>query len=134
MKKIALILPLLSLLVIANSQDDPIAGVFNQVANISIPRAPTYDIYNPFIEPKAPIIEESIKRPIQNAPDLPKLSAIINDRVFLNKKWVKRGDKVEGYTVLVIGIDGVILKRENKLYKVTLLTSANKIKITISDR
>jgi len=132
-KRLALILPLLCF-GSANSNDDPIVQLFSQVANVSIPRNPTYKVYNPFIKPKPPITISTEDEPPQEVPDLPKLGAIVNDRVFLNKRWAKKGDEVGGYRVLIIGKNGVILKREDKLYKISFLSSTNRLRIQITKR
>jgi len=46
------------------------------------------------------------------------LSGIVNDRVFINKKWYKAGDKISGYTLEYIGSRGIVLADDRHIKKI----------------
>ncbi len=57
------------------------------------------------------------KRPTIHAPAETEkfvLKAIVNDRAFINGKWVGLGDKILGYRVERVEGNEVLLKKENK--------------------
>ena len=58
------------------------------------------------------------------------LTAIMNKSAFINKKWVKKGEKIGSYTLSNIMDDSVMLKDGNKTKIIFFKPSTNKIKIT----
>ncbi|WP_456428420.1 hypothetical protein [Nitratifractor sp.] len=64
-----------------------------------------------------PSEENRSKRPMIRMPSETTrlvLKAIVNDRAFINGKWVGLGDKVLGYRVEKIEDNKVLLKKDNK--------------------
>ena len=51
------------------------------------------------------------------------LGGIINNKAFINQKWVKMGDMIEGYTLTEIKDNSVTLTREERTIKVFLKKS-----------
>jgi type II secretory pathway component PulC len=52
------------------------------------------------------------------------LNAVFQDRADINGKWVKKGDKIEGYEVLRVNSDKVVLKKDGKI---KILSSKSKV-------
>ena len=67
---------------------------------------------------------------IMTAEDSFNLTAIMNDSAYINKKWVKKGQKIGSYELYEIYDDMVVLKDGNRTKKVTFQSKNNKIKIT----
>ncbi len=51
------------------------------------------------------------------------LGAIINNRAFVNKKWVSKGETVDGYKVTALNENGVTLKKEKHVIELFLKKS-----------
>lgn len=51
------------------------------------------------------------------------LGGIINTKVFINQKWIKLGDKIEGYELVEIKDNSVTLRQEKKSITVFLKKS-----------
>ncbi len=118
MKSIIIFLILLHLLVsplLANISDSKmVLSIFNQIDKNRIPSEPNFKIYDPFIRikrAKANIKSVSITKMI-----FPKLSAIMDNRAFINGHWVKSGDMVRDFKIMKISSEGVQLKRLGKRY------------------
>ena len=70
--------------------------------------------------------DEKKEKPIE-------VSAIINKKAFINKKWYKEGDKIYGFEVVHVGNRGVVLKGDYSIK--TLFVSLRKEKILqVSER
>ena len=70
---------------------------------------------NPFpiriVEKKEPIVEKIVEDIVEMIPEeVHILKAIFNNKVFINKKWYKRGDSVGTYKVGAISSDSVVLE------------------------
>jgi hypothetical protein len=62
------------------------------------------------------------------------LNAIVNDNAYINGKWYKKGDVIQGFTLREIFDDHVILKKDRKTVKVYLVKKKDlKIKLTTGD-
>ena len=48
------------------------------------------------------------------------LSAILNDKAFINGSWISVDESVEGYVLQYIGAKGVVLRKKNKIKKLLL--------------
>ncbi len=46
------------------------------------------------------------------------LRGIVNDRVFINNRWYKAGDKISGYTLEYIGLRGIVLADDKHIKKI----------------
>ena len=59
------------------------------------------------------------------------LNAIVNDNVYINGKWYKKGDRIHGLVIREIYDDHVVLKDNRRTIKVYLIKKKNlKIQIT----
>ena len=57
------------------------------------------------------------------------VSAIINKKAFVNGRWIKEGDKVQGFEVVHIGRKGIVIKNEEGVK--TLFVASKREKINI---
>jgi hypothetical protein len=113
----------------------------NQILNYSLKLS--NDIYNPFV-PKKIVKKDKSKKQIKSKITVvqvkPKVKvlAILNDEVLLNykdvnkneKKWLKKGEKLEDYKILKIKKDSVLLKHKNKI-EILKLHNVNKINLKV---
>ena len=58
------------------------------------------------------------------------LGAIVNNKAYLNKKWVKKGDSIEGYTLTDINDRSVSLVKGKHTVKVFLKKSKNILQVS----
>ena len=58
------------------------------------------------------------------------LKAIMNNRAFINNKWVKVGEKIGAFTLVDIMDDSVYLKDKSRTKMIFFKTKNSKIKIT----
>lgn len=56
------------------------------------------------------------------------LSAIMNQSVFINGKWYKKGERINGYLISEIGTSSVILKRNSKSIVLSTDSQINSLK------
>ena len=56
------------------------------------------------------------------------LNAIFQNKAFINGRWVKRGDLIEGYKVIKITQNSVVLFKNGKIKKITLNPKVIKVK------
>ncbi len=49
-----------------------------------------------------------------------KIYAVFNNKININNKWYKIGDEINGYKILKITDDYVILKKENQIVKLKI--------------
>jgi hypothetical protein len=78
--------------------------------------------------------DEVMKKSVTIEPTEFKLKAILNNSVFLNDRWVKLGDKIEGYELVDIMEDSILLQDGNRT-KIVLFNNKNpKIKIIGRER
>ena len=53
------------------------------------------------------------------------LHAIVNGKAYINDSWLKKDDKIFGYTLKYIGNKGVVLRNENHIKKLFLRKQEN---------
>jgi len=58
-----------------------------------------------------------------------KLDAILNHAAFINKKWYKKGDKIDQYVVQSLSKSSVVLKSKNDVRTVTMKKKKNIIQL-----
>ncbi|NPA11540.1 MAG: hypothetical protein GXO62_04785 [Epsilonproteobacteria bacterium] len=94
-------------------------------------KAPEVLKYNIFENPK-PV---SLKAPVIALKPLKKeeefnvdIAAIFNDRVFINGKWYKTGEKIGGYKIVKINTESVVFTNGAKTYTISI--KKNLIRIT----
>jgi len=56
------------------------------------------------------------------------LNAIFQNKAFINGRWVKRGDLIEGYKVIKITQNSVVLFKNGKIKKITLNPKVIKVR------
>ena len=78
---------------------------------------------NPFIVNKIEEKKEEVKKKVVKAKKavvvekVYKLDAILNHAAFINKKWYKRGDKIDQYVVQSLSKSSVVLKSKSGVKK-----------------
>ena len=88
--------------------EDEILKILNRATTIKSPKYPDYEIYDPF-QYATPAIKKAKEVKIAPTPPLPKLKAIINSSAYIDGKWRVVGEDINGYRVLHIGIESVVL-------------------------
>jgi len=58
-----------------------------------------------------------------------KIYAIFQDRVNINEKWFKIGDSIDGYEIIKIDKNSILLKKENDKKTLKIFSNDNKLKI-----
>ncbi|WP_457597960.1 hypothetical protein [Hydrogenimonas sp.] len=94
----------------SDSGIEAIVKKFESLEAFRIPAAVEYRIYDPF-KRAAPRIKTGATHRHIRRQALPKVTAIMNDRAFMEGRWVRAGERVGGYRVLEIRKGGVLLKR-----------------------
>jgi hypothetical protein len=135
MKKIAFLLPVVSLIINADSIDEMVnkikadrKSVVDKKVLTTIPSPiPVIKVVetNKSFENK----EQNITIP-QEAEEIFVLKGIMNNMAFINDSWVKKGQKIGKYTLADIMDDAVYLKSKKKSKMIFLKTEDSKIKIT----
>lgn len=55
------------------------------------------------------------------------LKAIINDKVLLNDEWYRLGDMIDGYTIIALQPQGIILQKSNTRFSLLLGSTLEKL-------
>ena len=99
--------------------------------NVNISASVDYKVYDPFARAK-PILNEKVKR-IRNKKIYRNSSIVIqtilNNKVLINGKWFKVGDKVQGATIKNINENNIMIYKNNKWLKVSFKRKKDIIKI-----
>ena len=90
------------------AEEDEILKILNKATRVHTPKYPDYKIYDPF-QKTAPAIKRAKEIKITPTPPLPKLKAIINSSAYINGKWRRVGEDINGYKVVSIGDEWVVL-------------------------
>ncbi len=85
-------------------------------------------VYDPF-KRAASFVKKGKKRGFSGSPSLPKVLAIMNDRAFVNGRWVFVGERVAGFKVAKIEGEGVVFKKGGTLRYVPVLKRKRVLKI-----
>ena len=114
MKKAVLTLFLAYLWAISASGDE-VARVlkkFDTLEALHLPAAVEYRVYDPF-KRAAPLVKKSSREHLAPAPAPIRVTAVMNDRAFVNGRWVHAGEYIGRYKIARIGSTGVVLKSGN---------------------
>ena len=112
----------LSITLLAEDGEDEILKILNKASRYKTPKYPQYDIYDPF-QKATPALKKAKEIKIKSAPPIPTLKAIINNSAYIDGKWRKLGDDINGYKVVKIYDDYVILKLDGR--KIRLSVTGN---------
>ncbi len=85
---------------------------FDALESIHIPSAVEYRVYDPF-KRAAPMVKKSGRGLAAHRPVPIRVTAVMNDRAFVNGRWVRTGERIGRYKIARIGGGGVVLKRGN---------------------
>ena len=110
---------------IAQDRTSSVSG--NELVNLKSPIARFASEVNSSKDGKKGDTNTTLVMATENSFDL---TAIINKSAFINKKWVKKGEKIGSYTLSDVMDDSVMLKDGNKTKIIFFKPSTNKIKIT----
>ncbi|MBN2767904.1 MAG: hypothetical protein JXQ68_02280 [Campylobacterales bacterium] len=99
----------------ANAQDVEIKNIDEKIFKIDSPRVGiTIDILsgtkNSFFKEDVDIDGVVVQQQVEKIA----LKGIMNNRAFINNKWFGLNDEVEGYTLVSITSNSVLLKREDR--------------------
>ncbi len=95
----------------------PIRKALTQLSTLTIPKTET-EIYDPFARPKpvtpviAPVVQPTHHK-------LPTLSAIVNQKAFMDGRWVEAGDTLGIFRILAIGDDTVQVADGSRVHTLT---------------
>ena len=135
MKKTALFLTIVSVLFLYADEIDDMVSKINSKRTSNISKQKLLDITSPI--PKIVVVEQNNSKEgnttaiVQPSEDSFKLSAIMNNRAYINGSWVKKGDMVGSYKLVDIMDNAVYLKNGKKNKMVFFESCNNKIKITV---
>ncbi len=135
MKKTALFLAAVSVLFLYADEIDDMISKINSKRVSNIPKQKLLNITSPI--PKVVVIEKNnskegnITTIAQSSEDSFHLSAIMNNKAYINGAWVKKGDMVGDYKLVDIMDNAVYLKNGKKSKMLFFESSNHKIKITL---
>ena len=111
-----------------------IADKFEKVGQWRLPPEPDYPIYDPFRRAE-PLLRKKTNPPVRKArPSVPKVAAILDDKAYVNGRWVAAGETVAGYRVTAVGRDGVYLEKGGRTLFVALKRKRGLLKIKDTKR
>ncbi len=90
-----------------------IAKKFEKLGEWQLPQTPDYTIYDPFRRAE-PLIRQAKAVKRKPKPITLRITAIMNDRAFVNGRWVRSGDRIGEYKVVGIRSRGIVLKAHNR--------------------
>lgn len=90
-----------------------IAEKFEKLGKWEFPQAPEYTIYDPFRRAE-PLMKRAKTVQHKPKPVALKITAIMNGRAFVNGRWVGAGERIDGYRVVEIRANGLVLKSRNR--------------------
>ncbi len=135
MKRVILILLLINLSLFSDEIDKIISKI-NEKRDSSLSKTQLIKIESPM--PKITIIDKNSTKDknktivIANKKEETfTLSAIINNSALINDKWVKLGEKINGYKLVDIMDDSVYLQNNKKSKLIFFKKKSDKIKISI---
>ena len=103
------------LLIIGNAQDVEIKNIDEKIAKIDAPRVgitleTLNNTKNPFLKEAVAIEGAVVLQQVEKI----SLKGIMNNKAYINDAWVGLNDEVEGYSVVSITPNRVLLKREDR--------------------
>ncbi len=136
MKRVYLILALISTVTLYADEVDTIISKINELRDSNLPKDKIANIESPM--PKVVVVDKNgtsdsnvTTKIIKSKEDNFKLSAIINNSALINGKWVKLGEKINGYKLSDIMDDSVYLVDRNKSKLIFFKQKNGKIKLSI---
>ena len=134
MRRIGVLLLLGSIPLLAREADlQAILRIFKEVGAMDLSPKPAYKIYDPFVRTQPLLVKA---KPVEAKPraPLPKLYAIMNDRAYLDGRWVSPGDRVGPFRVLAIRDDGVEIERDGEKHFLTMSLSDRLMKLYVETK
>jgi len=88
---------------------ESIAEKLEKVGAWRLPVTPDYVIYDPFKRAE-PLIKQAKAANFEPQTPALRVTAVMNERAFVNGRWVKRGDRIGPYRIVSVRSDGVVAK------------------------
>lgn len=88
-----------------------------------------YRVYDPFATAKPILKEKKHKVWYKTTNKSIKIETILNDKVFIEKKWYATGDFIRGYKIKNIAKGNILLYKNGVYKKIYLKSSKNIVKI-----
>lgn len=126
---------LLILFISANAGDiSTLLSKINYLKSLTSKGFKEIDIkYDPFMQTKKIFVKKknSKKEVVKSSINKVSLTliTILNGRAFINSKWYKKGDKLNGYKIVYIGNDKVMLKKESRVKYLQIEKTKNILKV-----
>ncbi len=129
MKKICTFTLFLTALVWGSAIDvESIAKKLEKVGRWRLPETPDYVIYDPFRRAE-PLIKQAKKRTYTSQAPVVRVSAVMNERAFVNGRWVARGDRIGPYRIVAVRAGGVVMKEGGRTLFIPLRLEKKLLKI-----
>ncbi len=107
---------------------ESIAKKFEQLGAWRLPATSGYVNYDPFRRAK-PLIKQTKRRKIAPRSPVIRVTAIMNDRAFVNGRWTKKGDRVGPYRIVAVRRSGVLVKEGGRTLFLPLKHETKLLKI-----
>ena len=113
---------------------ESIAKKLEKVGMWELPATPGYVIYDPFRRAE-PLIKRA-KKSTRTPPQAPvvRVSAVMNDRAFVNGRWVARGDRIGPYRIVAVRAGGVVMKEGGRTLFIPVRHEKKLLKIKETER
>ena len=82
--------------------------------------------YDPFKKGKE-VVQKVFSKKVQD--NTLYVTSILNNRVFINSRWYRVGDKVNGYKIIQIKEDSILVKNSKKVLKFGIKRRDNIVKV-----
>ncbi|MCF6201674.1 MAG: hypothetical protein L3J42_06090 [Hydrogenimonas sp.] len=106
---------------------EPLLQKLNRLDSFKLSSKVPIKLYDPF--KRAASLVKSKKRGYRRASSLPRVSALMNDKAFVNGRWVHVGETVAGFKIAEIKDSGVVLKKGKTVRYVPVTKNRRVLKI-----
>ena len=104
-----------------------IATRIDTISNSKISNKVDYNVYDPFATAKPILKKKTIVKRAEQKNIV--LETILNNRVFIERKWYSTGSYIHGYKIKNISANGIIITKNHKTLLIPLNKNKNLLKI-----
>ena len=127
--RLLLIIALFSLSLFSSNDVHEIAKKIDALgADDTLNEKVNYKVYDPFKRAK-PLLAKKEKKTEMIKPKPIKVETILNERAWINGKWLKKGALVNGYKITAINKNAIVLRHNKKEIFIPLSQGRNFLRV-----